>query len=121
MSSAAWFDTLVAHKYGMSATYFSASLDPALTYYLLGFSTSGFNLTGLKSAHLDSLLEQFTFQADQATRHQVYPEVVRAFAEQAPFIFMANQYQQYWTNPQMHGAEVLPSLEIRLEDMWLSK
>ena len=121
VSSAAWFDTLVAHKYGISATYFSASLDPALTYYLLGFSTSGFNLTGLKSAQLDSLLEQFTFQADQATRHQVYPEVVRAFAEQAPFIFMANQYQQYWTIPQLHGAEVLPSLEIRLEDMWLSK
>jgi ABC-type transport system substrate-binding protein len=104
----------------MAATYFSASLDPALAYYLLGYSTSAFNLSGLKSSQLDSLLNKFTFEADQSARKQVYPELVNAFAEQAPFIFLANQQQRYWTTPALHGAEPLPSLEIRAEDLWKS-
>jgi peptide/nickel transport system substrate-binding protein len=120
VSSAEYFGILAGKKYGMAATYFSASLDPALAYYLLGYSTSAFNLSGLKSSQLDSLLNKFTFEADQSARKQVYPELVNAFAEQAPFIFLANQQQRYWTTPALHGAEPLPSLEIRAEDLWKS-
>jgi peptide/nickel transport system substrate-binding protein len=120
VSSAEYFGILVGKKYGMAATYFSASLDPALAYYLLGYSTSAFNLSGLKNSQLDSLLNKFTFEADQSVRRKVYPELVNAFAEQAPFIFLANQQQRYWTTPALHGAEPLPSLEIRAEDLWKS-
>jgi peptide/nickel transport system substrate-binding protein len=119
-SSAQYFGLMATQKYGIAVTYFSASLDPALTYYLLGYSTSGFNLSAYKSARLDSELAKFTFEADQNTRKQVYPGLVTAFAEESPFIFLANQQQQYWTNSATFGAEVLPSLEIRAEDMWKS-
>ena len=94
-------------------TYFSASLDPALTYYLLGYSTSAFNLSGLKSSQLDSLLNKFIFEADQSARKQVYPELVNAFAEQAPFIFLANQQQRYWTTPALHGERSPVTLSAR--------
>jgi peptide/nickel transport system substrate-binding protein len=120
VSSSEYFGILVGKKYGMAATYFSASLDPALAYYLLGYSTSAFNLSGLKSSQLDSLLNKFTFEADQSARKKVYPELVGAFADQAPFIFLANQQQRYWTKPTLHGAQPLPSLEIRAEDLWRS-
>jgi peptide/nickel transport system substrate-binding protein len=120
VSSSEYFGILVSKKYGMAATYFSASLDPALAYYLLGYSTSAFNLSGLKSSQLDSLLDKFTFEADQPARKKVYPELVSAFAQQAPFIFLANQQQRYWTQPTLHGAQPLPSLEIRAEDLWRS-
>jgi peptide/nickel transport system substrate-binding protein len=120
VSSAEYFGILVGKKYGMATTYFSASLDPAMAYYLLGHSTSGFNLSGLRSSQLDSLLDKFTFEADQKVRKLIYPDVVNAFAEQAPFVFLANQQQQYWTKPTLRGAQPLPSLEIRAEDLWLS-
>jgi peptide/nickel transport system substrate-binding protein len=120
VSSSEYFGSMVAKKYGMAATYFSASLDPALAYYLLGYSTSAFNLSGLKDSQLDSLLEKFTFEADQPARKKVYPELVSAFARQAPFIFLANQQQRYWTTTALHGAQPLPSLEIRAEDLWKS-
>lgn len=119
-SSAQYFGLISTQKYGMAMTYFSASLDPALTYYLLGYSTSGFNLSAYKSPRLDSELNKFAFEADQKVRKQVYPGLVNAFAEESPFMFVANQQQQYWTTTSMHGAEALPSLEIRAEDMWKS-
>jgi peptide/nickel transport system substrate-binding protein len=120
-SSAEYFGQMASQKYGIATTYFSASLDPALTYYLLGYSTSGFNLAAYKSARLDSELNKFTFEADQKVRRQVYSGLVQAFAEESPFIFLANQQQQYWTNTSTSGAEVLPSLEVRVEDLWKSK
>ena len=119
-SSAQYFGLMATQKYGIATTYFSASLDPALTYYLLGYSTSGFNLAAYKSPRLDAELAKFTFEADQKVRKQVYPGLVSAFAEESPFIFLANQQQEYWTNNSTYGAEVLPSLEIRAEDMWKS-
>ncbi|HEX3646872.1 MAG TPA: hypothetical protein VHV49_00515, partial [Pseudonocardiaceae bacterium] len=69
---------------------------------------------------LDAELNKFTFEADQKVRKQVYPGLVNAFAEESPFVFLANQQQQYWTNTSTFGAEVLPSLEIRAEDLWKS-
>ena len=119
-SSAQFFGRLVSQKFGAALTYFSVSLDPALTYYLLGNSSSSFNDSGYKSPRLDAALNKFTFEADQKIRKQIYPDLVTAFAEEAPFIFLANQQQQYWTTPKIHGAMPLPSLEIRAEDMWKS-
>ena len=118
VSSAESFGRMGNKQYGMGVTYFSASLDPALTYYLLGFSESGFNLSGYKNQRLDAALAKFTFQADQEVRKQVYPDMVRAFAEEAPFLFLANRQQQYWSKPGLNGVQVLPSLEIRAEDLW---
>ena len=119
-SGAEWFGSAVKGDYGILSTYFSASMDPALTYYLVGYSTSGFNISGYKSARLDSLLNQFTFQADQNIRKRLYPEVVSTFAEEATNVFVANQLQQYWTVPTLHGSQPYPDLSIRVEDMWLS-
>jgi peptide/nickel transport system substrate-binding protein len=119
-SSAEYIGLLASQKYKIAVSYFSATLDPALTYYLLGHSTSPFNLSAYKSDRLDSELARFTFEADQKVRKQVYPGLVTAFAEESPFLFLANQQQQYWTNTATYGAEVLPSLEVRVEDMWKS-
>jgi peptide/nickel transport system substrate-binding protein len=120
VASSEWFGLISKGKYGITPTYFSVSLDPGLAYYLLGYSSSAFNFAGLKSPRIDGLLDKFMFEPDQKVRKQVYPEVVTAFAEEAAVIFVANQQQQYWTRPNVHGAQPLPSLELRLEDMWKS-
>jgi peptide/nickel transport system substrate-binding protein len=121
LSAAEWFSQFSKLNYGLGVTYESTSLDPAQSYYLDAYSKSPFNWTGFKNAAVDAALQKFTFQSDQKARKQYYPTLVNAVAEQAPYLFLANQNQQYWTTPNLHGAEPLPSLEIRVEDMWTSK
>jgi peptide/nickel transport system substrate-binding protein len=120
LSSAEWFGEFSGLKYGLGVTYESTTVDPANSYYLDVYSKSPFNWTGCKSPAIDAALEKFTFQSDQKLRKQYYPELVRTVAEVAPEVFLAIQDQQYWTVPSLHGAEPLPSLEIRAEDMWRS-
>jgi peptide/nickel transport system substrate-binding protein len=119
-SSADYFTRMASQKYDLAMTYFSASMDPALSYRLLGYSTSGFNFNGLKSKALDQALDTFTLNGDQAARMKYYPTLVRMFQEQSPFIFLANQYQQYWTSPKLHGATALPNLDIDASALWKS-
>jgi ABC-type transport system substrate-binding protein len=118
-SGADWFTTATKGGYGLLSTYFSASVDPALAYYLLAYSTSAFNLAGRKSATIDGLLNDFTFQSSQSIREKYYPELVNAVAEDASIIFIANQQQQYWTVPTLQGSAPYPDLTIRAYDMWL--
>jgi peptide/nickel transport system substrate-binding protein len=118
LAASEWFTQFSSLKYGMGVTYESTSLDPAQSYYLDAYSKSLFNWTGYKSAKIDQVLQKFTFEADQAVRKQVYPDMVNTIAEEAPYLFLANQKQQYWTKPALHGSAPLPSLEVRVEDMW---
>ncbi len=120
-SSAEYFGRLASQKFDLGVTYFSASMDPALTYYLMGYSTSGFNFTAYKSPTLDKALETFTYDADQDSRKKYYPTLVKLFQEESPFIFLANRLQEYWTSTKLGGAAPLPNLDIRLEDMWKAK
>ncbi|HEX4832819.1 MAG TPA: ABC transporter substrate-binding protein [Trebonia sp.] len=120
-SSADYFTRMATQKYDLAMTYFSASMDPALSYRLLGYSTSGFNFSGLKSKVLDQALDTFTLNGDQASRKAYYPTLVKLFQEQSPFIFLANQYQQYWTSPKLHGAAPLPNLDVNVAALWKSK
>jgi len=71
--------------------------------------------------HTDTYLERFVYTTDLKKRKAAYPEVVRTVAEEAPVIFLTNQIQRYSMQPNVYGSEPLPSLEIRLEDMWLKR
>ena len=120
VASSEYFGRLAAKDFDIAMTYFSASLDPALTYNLLGQSQSGFNFTGYQSPTLDAMLEKFTFSTDQDARKAVYPDLVEAFQEESPFIFVANRETQYFTSATLGGASSLPTLEVRVEDLWQS-
>ena len=34
-------------------------------------------------------------------------------------VFMVNMDRTYWTRPNVQGVETLPSLEVRLENIWI--
>lgn len=115
---AQWFQQLATKKYDMTSTYFSATFDPSFIYGNVVRTGGSFNFVGYSDKQTDALIDKFTYQADQAARKQVYPDVVRRVAEQAPIIFMVNEIQRYWTKPSFHGPTPLPTLEIRAEEMW---
>ncbi len=116
---AQWFEQLASGKYDITETYWSVSVDPAQLYFPLTYSSSPWNFPKFKSAHVDRLLEKFTYSNNQKARKSAYAEVVRAVADEAPLIFLNNQIQRYFTTPTLHNAGPLPSLEIKVEDWWL--
>lgn len=115
---AQWFEQLATKKYDLTSTYWSATLDPVHLYLPVGYSSSPWNFPANKSAKIDAALETFAFSTDDAARKSAYPDVVRAVAEDAPIIFLTNEIQRYWTTTSIQGAVPLPSLEVRVEDMW---
>jgi peptide/nickel transport system substrate-binding protein len=118
---AQYFEQFGAHKYDITSTYWSATLDPAHLYFPLCYSPSIWNFPGIRSAAINAALERFVYTTDLKKRKAAYPEVVRTVAEEAPVIFLTNQIQRYSMQPNVYGSEPLPSLEIRLEDMWLKR
>ncbi len=118
---AQYFELFGSHKYDITSTYWSATLDPAHLYFPLTYSPSPWNFPGISSKAINAALEAFTYTTDLKKRQTAYPEVVRTVAEEAPVIFLTNQIQRYWMDPRVQGSAPLPSLEIRMEDMWLKR
>lgn len=83
-------------------------------------SGSAFNFAYINSKKIDAALHKFAYTIGEKERKAVYPDLVQAVAEEAPIIFIDNEYQEYWGTPKLGGNEPLPSLEIRAEDMWLA-
>jgi peptide/nickel transport system substrate-binding protein len=115
---AQWFQQLATKKYDMTSTYFSATFDPSFIYGTVTRTGGSFNFPGYSNKQTDALIDKFTYEADQAARKQVYPELVRRIQLQAPILFLTNEIQRYWTKPSFHGPTPLPTLEIRAEEMW---
>ncbi len=115
---AQWFQQLATKKYDMTSTYFSATFDPSFIYGTVTRTGGSFNFPGYSNKQTDALIDKFTYEADQATRKQVYPELVRRIQQEAPILFLTNEIQRYWTKPSFHGPTPLPTLEIRAEEMW---
>lgn len=120
-AAAQWFEQLANKTYDLTSTYWSVTYDPGFCYYPLLQSQSPWNFPGFSDPNVDALLQKFVFTADQQARKAVYPDLVNAVATAAPIIFVDNEVQQYWTRNDVYGAEVLPTLDIRMEDVWLKR
>ena len=118
---AQWFEELASGRYQITETYWSVSVDPAQLYFPLAYSTSPWNFARTKNPKIDRALEKFAYSGDPVVRKRAYPDVVRAVAEDAPYIFLNNQIQRYWMEPSLQNAGPLPSLEIKVEDWWLKR
>jgi peptide/nickel transport system substrate-binding protein len=119
-TSAAWFNQIATKNYDLTITYWSATLDPVHMYQGMVQSGSSFNFSFINSKKIDAALHKFAYTIGEKARKAVYPDLVQAVAEEAPMIFIDNEYQEYWGTPKLGGNEPLPSLEIRAEDMWLA-
>ena len=115
---AQWFQQLATKKYDMTSTYFSATFDPAFIYGIVTRTGGSFNFPGYANKQTDAIIDKFVNENDQAVRKQVYPELVKRIADEAPILFLTNEIQQYWTKSNFHGPTPLPTLEIRAEEMW---
>lgn len=119
--SARWFEELVTRRYQITGTYWSVTLDP-VGHCLGPLSRSGspWNFSGFdQSSELDAAIDDFNFTVDPEARKKAYADVMRLHQEQAPMIFQVNFTRTYWTKPGVQGVQTLPSLELRMEDVWI--
>ena len=119
--SARWFEELATQRYELTSTYWSATVDPGdHCYYPITHSQSPWNFAFFKGpADMDQALETFRFTVDPEERQKAYNEVVRLHQTYSPEVFQVNFKRTYWTQPNVHGAVTLPTLELRMEDVWI--
>jgi peptide/nickel transport system substrate-binding protein len=119
--SARWFEQLATKSYELTSTYWSATVDPGdHCYYPLSYSKSPWNFAYFTtSPELDKALDGFRYTVDPEARKKAYAEVVKMHQEHAPEVFQVNFKRTYWTNPKVNGVVTLPTLELRMADVWI--
>jgi peptide/nickel transport system substrate-binding protein len=119
--SARWFEEMSSKRYQITGTYWSATLDP-VGHCIGPLSRSGspWNFEGFdQSPELDAAIDEFNFTVDPVARKAAYAKAIKAHQEQAPMIFQVNFNRTYWSKPNVYGVVTLPSLELRMEDVWI--
>ena len=119
--SGEWIGRLFSKEYQATISYWSATLDPA-HFYVPGLrSTSGWNITGYGTPEMDALLDAFAQEPDEAARKEAYKAVITKFNEDMPMVPLDNQLQQYWVRANVYGMEPLPTMEIRMESVYIAE
>jgi peptide/nickel transport system substrate-binding protein len=119
--SAEWFTRLFGKEYESTVSYWSATLDPVHFYLPSLLSTSPWNISGFGSPELDEALMAFATETDEAARKEAYARVVTIVQEEAPVIAIDNQLQQYWVRANVYGMTPLPTMEIRMEPVYIAE
>jgi peptide/nickel transport system substrate-binding protein len=118
--SGEWITRLLGKEYEATISYWSATLDPA-HFYRPGFhSQSPWNISGYGTPEMDAAIDAFTDEVDPEKRKEAYAAMVTLAQEEAPIITIDNQLQQYWVAANVYGMVPLPSMEIRMETVYIA-
>ena len=117
--SGAWIQRLIKKEYESTISYWSATVDPGHFYYTNLHSKSPWNSTGYGTPGMDKALETFMFEADFQKRKDAYKNVVQMVQDEVPLIIIESWLVRYWVRPNVYGAEPLPSLEVRMEPVYI--
>jgi ABC-type transport system substrate-binding protein len=91
-------------------------------YYLTNLlSTSGWNSSGYGSETTDAAIMKFAQATDFDTRKAAYDELITLLQDEMPMIPIDNQLQQYWVRANVYGMEPLPTMEIRMEPVYIAE
>ena len=114
-----WSDRLVKKQYQITSAYQERTIDPDNFYSLLLTRNASLNYAGFGNASFDALVNLAKATSDVAARKRIYAKVRQIMYDEVPFIFVHYETLNYAMQPQVHGVQVLPSLELRFKDVWL--
>lgn len=118
--SGEWITRLLGGDFEATISYWSATLDPSHFYKPNLRSDSPWNSTGYGTPEMDAAIDAFTNEVDPEKRKAAYATMVTLSQEDAPMIVIDNQMQQYWVAANVYGMTPLPSMEIRMEDVYIA-
>jgi peptide/nickel transport system substrate-binding protein len=119
--SGEWITRLFAKDYDATVSYWSATLDPVHFYLTNLLSTSGWNSTGYGTPEMDAAILAFAQETDFEKRKVAYQQVITMCQDEVPMIPLDNQLQQYWVRSGVYGMEPLPTMEIRMESVYVTE
>ncbi|HKG24454.1 MAG TPA: ABC transporter substrate-binding protein [Thermomicrobiales bacterium] len=119
--SGEWFNQLFSKSYEATISYWSATLDPAHFLYPGLLSTSGWNISGYATPEMDAALNAFAMEPDVEKRKEAYKTLIAMYQEEAPIVPIDNQLQQYWVRANVYGMTPLPTMEIRMEPVYIAQ
>jgi peptide/nickel transport system substrate-binding protein len=116
-----WFDRYSSGDYEITSAYQERTIDPD-NFYALVLRTGGIvNATGYSNESLDALIDEARGLTDDAARVPLYEEIRQIVWEEAPLIFAHFETINYLMRNDVMGSTVNPTLELRLENVWLDR
>jgi peptide/nickel transport system substrate-binding protein len=116
-----WLDQFINKGYQITTAYQQGILDPDDFYYLTLHSAEPRNFTGYANPAADTPLELARFTTDQGQRKQLYADALQIILTDAPVIFTHYELVNYAFQPSVHGVTILPSMDLRFEDVWIDQ
>jgi peptide/nickel transport system substrate-binding protein len=116
-----WFDKFVTGDYEITSAYQERTIDPD-NFYALVLRTGGIvNTTGYSSSRMDALIDEARGLTDEAARKALYEQIRQIVWDEAPIIFAHFETINYLMRNDVKGSTVNPTLELRLENVWLDR
>ncbi len=115
-----WSNRLVKKQYQVTSAYQERTIDPDNFYSLLLTHEATLNYTGYNNPAFDALVRQAKQTSDFKTRKSIYAKLRAIMFEDVPNIFVHYETLNYAMQPRVQGVQVLPSLELRFKDVWLT-
>jgi peptide/nickel transport system substrate-binding protein len=116
-----WFDRFVSGDYEITSAYQERTIDPD-NFYALVLRTGGIvNTTGYSNPEMDELIDQARGLTDEAARKPIYEQIRQITWDEAPIIFAHYETINYLMRNDVHGSTVNPTLELRMENVWLDR
>jgi peptide/nickel transport system substrate-binding protein len=116
-----WITRLNSKEYVATVSYYSVTIDPAQFYNRKLRSDSAGNTAGYASPEMDELLDAWVGESDVAARAEAYANVVAKVQEDVPLLSLDHQFVQYWTPVNVHGVEPVPSIKLRMQDIFFAE
>ena len=116
-----WGQNFFAHNYEITSGYWSSILDPDDFYHQLMLSTSPSNVTGYNNPEMDRLAEAARTKTDFEARKALYRQARELLNTEVPLTFVHYELLNYATAKNVMGTQILPSMELRLEDVWIAE
>ena len=116
-----WFDRYVKGDYEITSAYHEGTIDPDYFYALVIRSDASLNAAFYKNADLDAMIDAAGREPDQVKRKELYSGIRFTVADEAPVIFVHYETINYLMKKDVMGSTVNPTLEPRLEHIWLDR
>lgn len=116
-----WLDLFVNRGYQITTAYQQGILDPDDFYYLTLHGGEPRNFTGYSNPQADQALVEARFSDDMARRKELYAQALNVILNDAPVVFTHYELVNYAFTPAVQGVVILPSMDLRFEDVWLEQ
>ena len=116
-----WLDKFINKDYQITTAYQQGILDPDDFYYLTLHGGEPRNFTGYANPDVDKALETARFTIDLAERKKLYEAALAIITDDAAVIFTHYELVNYAFQKSVHGVRIVPTMDLRFEDVWLTR